>query len=140
MDMSLKEVMLAPELPEYLAWIMTLAKVPIFLITKFSKTTIANDILDTAAVHCTFVFKRLCALLLSLIRPVNLANISKPASVSPDSLTSFEQENLARAGSFKTFGTGYFVEHGTKTSTIGHVISSSPVALLAWYVNFRSFL
>jgi hypothetical protein len=64
MDMSLKGVMLAPELPEYLAWIMTLAKVPIFLNAKFSKTTIANDILDTAAVHCTFVFKSIVCLMI----------------------------------------------------------------------------
>ena len=29
-------------------------------------------------------------------------------------------------------GTAYAQEHATRTSTIGHVLASNPVALLAW--------
>lgn len=49
-------------------------------------------------------------------------------------LQDIEREALARAVDFGKFGTAYAMAHSTKPSTIGFVLSSSPLALLAWYV------
>lgn len=46
-----------------------------------------------------------------------------------------DQEALARQGDFGNLGNAYAREHGTRPSTIGLVLSSSPVALLAWYLE-----
>jgi hypothetical protein len=35
---------------------------------------------------------------------------------------------------FRRYEYGYRDEHATKTATIGMVVESSPVAMLAWYV------
>ncbi|KAA8643474.1 hypothetical protein EYZ11_001429 [Aspergillus tanneri] len=43
-----------------------------------------------------------------------------------------EKRNLSRAEWFASTGMGYYVEQGTRTSTIGNAISTNPVALLAW--------
>ncbi|KZP29800.1 alpha/beta-hydrolase [Athelia psychrophila] len=47
-------------------------------------------------------------------------------------LTAAEQHNVARATEFITRGKGYAIEQGTRPATLGIVLSSSPVALLAW--------
>ncbi|KAL3410565.1 putative epoxide hydrolase [Aspergillus fumigatus] len=39
---------------------------------------------------------------------------------------------VERMNDFLTFGRPYAYEHATRPSTIGHVLSSSPIALLAW--------
>ncbi|KAH7401259.1 epoxide hydrolase-like protein [Pyrenochaeta sp. MPI-SDFR-AT-0127] len=53
--------------------------------------------------------------------------------VSPeDHVTDAEKKNLQRVEDFKGTGSAYAIEHGTKPSTIGLVLSSSPVAQLAW--------
>lgn len=39
---------------------------------------------------------------------------------------------IEKALPWKENGTGYALEHGTRPATIGHVISSSPLAVLAW--------
>ncbi|KAK5703892.1 hypothetical protein LTR97_002905 [Elasticomyces elasticus] len=58
--------------------------------------------------------------------------ISKPDDVSIDSLSQEEQKGLERYNNFNEMGNAYAREHGTRPSTIGLVLSSSPVALLAW--------
>ncbi|KAE8386397.1 Alpha/Beta hydrolase protein [Aspergillus alliaceus] len=58
--------------------------------------------------------------------------VTPPKGVSTENLTDFEKKGLARKEEFMTLGVAYAFEHGTKTSTIGHVLSSSPLALLAW--------
>ena len=50
-----------------------------------------------------------------------------------DALDTLEKETLDRAIKWQTAGTAYAQEHGTRPSTIGNVLSSSPLALLAWY-------
>ncbi|KAK5172060.1 uncharacterized protein LTR77_003697 [Saxophila tyrrhenica] len=51
----------------------------------------------------------------------------------PDSeYNEFEREGLRRSAEFKRIGAAYATEHATRTSTIGAVLSSSPLALLAW--------
>lgn len=49
------------------------------------------------------------------------------------SLSEEEQKGLKIAGDFAEMGNAYAREHGTRPATIGLVLSSSPVALLAWY-------
>ncbi|KAE8349384.1 alpha/beta-hydrolase [Aspergillus coremiiformis] len=63
---------------------------------------------------------------------LNVCFVKRPDNVSDTAVTEAEKRNLARAEWFSSFGMGYFVEHGTRPSTIGHVISTNPVALLAW--------
>ncbi|KAK5708553.1 hypothetical protein LTR17_020586 [Elasticomyces elasticus] len=58
--------------------------------------------------------------------------ISKPDGVSLESLSQEEQQGLERYNNFNEMGNAYAREHGTRPSTIGLVLSSSPVALLAW--------
>lgn len=63
---------------------------------------------------------------------VNVCFMSRPEGFSEDSLSESEKKGLERMNNFRMMGTGYMVEHGTRPSTIGHVISTSPIALLAW--------
>ncbi|PYH97726.1 alpha/beta-hydrolase [Aspergillus ellipticus CBS 707.79] len=63
---------------------------------------------------------------------LNACFIGKPSNIPDTAITESEQRGLARAQWFATYGTGYSVEHGTRPSTIGNVLSTSPVALLAW--------
>lgn len=49
-----------------------------------------------------------------------------------DKLSDMEKEGLERRDKFWRVGRGYATMHGTKPSTIGLVLSSSPIALLAW--------
>ncbi len=50
----------------------------------------------------------------------------------PDGLSDKEKRGLERYNNFGTVGNAYAREHGTRPATIGLVLSSSPVALLAW--------
>ncbi|KAJ0416905.1 Alpha/Beta hydrolase protein [Aspergillus carlsbadensis] len=54
----------------------------------------------------------------------------KPGSLGD--LTKTEKEHLDRSNKWQQTGFAYALEHGTRPSTIGLVISSSPLALLAW--------
>lgn len=56
----------------------------------------------------------------------------KPDGMADDHLSEFEKQGIDRMTKFVTLGTGYATEHGTRPSTIGHVIASNPMALLAW--------
>jgi len=49
-----------------------------------------------------------------------------------DVLTEQEKKGVARMEEFMEVGRGYAIEHGTKPSTIGLVLASSPIAQLAW--------
>jgi microsomal epoxide hydrolase len=58
----------------------------------------------------------------------------EPAGVSK-TLSPLEQKGVTRATEFIRIGSAYALEHATKPSTLGIVLSSSPIALLAWYRN-----
>jgi hypothetical protein len=49
-----------------------------------------------------------------------------------DKTTDFEKQALAKVAKWRESGSAYGAEHGSRPSTIGHVLSSSPLALLAW--------
>lgn len=55
-------------------------------------------------------------------------------SAEYDSLSEQEQYGVRRYQYFGDLGNAYAREHGTRPGTIGLVLSSSPIALLAWYV------
>lgn len=56
----------------------------------------------------------------------------KPDGMTDDHLNAFEIEGINKMMNFMTTGAGYATEQGTRPSTIGHVLASSPMALLAW--------
>jgi microsomal epoxide hydrolase len=43
-----------------------------------------------------------------------------------------DQKAVVRAKEFLRTGSGYSLEHATRPSTIGMVLASNPLALLAW--------
>lgn len=63
---------------------------------------------------------------------LNFCFVGRPDSISDDSLDASERAGIKRMEEFRMMGSGYAIEHGTRPSTIGHVIASNPVALLAW--------
>lgn len=62
---------------------------------------------------------------------VNLCYMAEPAQPLGE-VTSTDLEDLKRATEFQKTGSGYALEQGTRPSTLGLVLSSSPLALLAW--------
>ncbi|KAF9872909.1 epoxide hydrolase [Colletotrichum karsti] len=66
---------------------------------------------------------------------LNFCVMTCPAELENSALEEYEREGLKRADRFGKLGTAYAVEHATRTATIGFVLSSSPLALLAWYVE-----
>lgn len=62
---------------------------------------------------------------------IHFAGIEAKSSPS-DALSAAEKRGLDRMHAFNTSGRAYAIEHGTRPATIGLVLSSSPVAQLAW--------
>ena len=58
--------------------------------------------------------------------------IPRPGDVPDEVVTPAEKKGLERAAEFPKTGNAYALEHGTRPATIGLVLSSSPIALLAW--------
>lgn len=56
---------------------------------------------------------------------------------TPKDLTAEEQKGVERLTNFGEMGNAYAREHGTRPATIGLVLSSSPIAQLAWYVELQ---
>jgi microsomal epoxide hydrolase len=52
-------------------------------------------------------------------------------------LEDVEKEGLDGGDEFGKTGTAYALEQATRPATIGFVLSSSPLALLAWYAQRR---
>lgn len=63
---------------------------------------------------------------------LNFAPLPRPENADELPLEKVEQEALPRAQWFRDIGSAYSLEHGTRTATIGHALSASPVALLSW--------
>lgn len=58
--------------------------------------------------------------------------IEAPANFDEKTLSAQDKHGLERAEDFGVFGNAYAKEHGTRPATVGLVLSSSPIALLAW--------
>lgn len=68
--------------------------------------------------------------------PVNFLLVPQaPPNTSEDDLTELEKQGLARGRDFYHTGSAYALEHATRPSTIGLVLASNPMALMAWYEN-----
>lgn len=76
--------------------------------------TIAVTYAECKAMHLNFMF------------------MSEPPNIPASSLTAQEKRGLEKREYFHTLGSAYGKMHGSRPSTIGIVLSSSPVALLAW--------
>ncbi|KAA8645986.1 epoxide hydrolase family protein [Aspergillus tanneri] len=63
---------------------------------------------------------------------LNFQYIPSPPGGDSGDITEAEKRGLSRREDFLTLGRSYSDEHATRPSTIGHVLSSSPIALLAW--------
>ncbi|OJD15740.1 hypothetical protein AJ78_04038 [Emergomyces pasteurianus Ep9510] len=58
--------------------------------------------------------------------------ISPPAGIPDTPLSEPEKVGIQRADLWRKTGSAYSMEHGTRPSTIGLVLSASPLALLGW--------
>lgn len=58
--------------------------------------------------------------------------VEAPAEYPIESLDTIDRTGIERGAEFDTTGNAYALEHATRPSTIGHVLASSPLALLAW--------
>lgn len=63
---------------------------------------------------------------------INFCPLRSPPANLEDSLSEPDRQLVERGRNFLTTGAAYAMEHGTRTSTIGLILSSSPLALLAW--------
>lgn len=63
---------------------------------------------------------------------LNMLHISRPENADKLHVEKSEKEAMPRGDDWQRYGTAYAREHGTKTATIGLVLSSSPIAMLAW--------
>lgn len=63
---------------------------------------------------------------------INMLMIPPPKNAETMEYTELEQKMMGRGKHWQDFGTAYGQEHGTRTATIGLVLSSSPLAMLAW--------
>ena len=72
---------------------------------------------------------------------LNYCNMPKPADLDesdPAIYSDAEKAGITRTEQFKLTGSAYALEHATRSSTIGLVLSASPLALLAWVCCQRS--
>lgn len=58
--------------------------------------------------------------------------MGQPKDDSVAKPTAAEAKGMERSQAFNKFGSAYGNMHGTRPATIGVVLSSSPIALLAW--------
>jgi len=63
---------------------------------------------------------------------LNFSPIPRPSNADELPMEKIEQEALPRGLWFREVASAYSIEHGTRTATIGHCLSASPVALLSW--------
>lgn len=63
---------------------------------------------------------------------VNLCIGAAPDDEEAKQLSAGDQKHMSRTMDFATMGNAYARMHGTRPATIGLVLSSSPIALLAW--------
>jgi len=65
---------------------------------------------------------------------VNYCIMPQPQGFDCSTLIEEDKKGIEQGTQFKSFGTAYAAAHATRPATIGIVLSSSPLALLAWFV------
>ncbi|KAF2216516.1 hypothetical protein CERZMDRAFT_119933 [Cercospora zeae-maydis SCOH1-5] len=63
---------------------------------------------------------------------LNMSPLPRPKNADDLPMSDAEAAALPRGVRFRDTGFAYALEHGTRTATIGHALSASPLALLAW--------
>ncbi|KAF2136230.1 uncharacterized protein K452DRAFT_237850 [Aplosporella prunicola CBS 121167] len=63
---------------------------------------------------------------------INVCNVPQPPNIPDSAINELERKYLPRGAEFMATGAAYAIEQGTRPSTIGLVLSTSPLALLAW--------
>ncbi|KAL1988595.1 hypothetical protein VTN96DRAFT_8990 [Rasamsonia emersonii] len=63
---------------------------------------------------------------------LNFCIMSQPKNIDTNQLDDIERQGMMRLSEFHRLGSAYALEQATRPSTIGLVLSSSPLALLAW--------
>ncbi|KAK0623761.1 Alpha/Beta hydrolase protein [Immersiella caudata] len=63
---------------------------------------------------------------------LNYSAVFQPAGMSLDDLTEAEKRGIARGNWLRTDGCTYALMQGTRPATVGLVLSTNPLALLAW--------
>ncbi|KAL1961992.1 hypothetical protein VTN77DRAFT_683 [Rasamsonia byssochlamydoides] len=63
---------------------------------------------------------------------INYCLMSEPKGVDVSQINNLEHEGVIRLSEFRRLGSAYALEQATRPSTIGLVLSASPLALLAW--------
>ena len=63
---------------------------------------------------------------------LNFCNMGQPDTIPLSTLSDQERAFVQRAQEFRGTGSAYAMEHGTRPSTIGLALATSPLALLAW--------
>lgn len=67
---------------------------------------------------------------------VNYCIMSEPAGFDSDALLEeVDKKGIERGMAFKNFGSAYAIAHATRPATMGIVLNSNPLALLAWWVQ-----
>jgi microsomal epoxide hydrolase len=64
---------------------------------------------------------------------LNADTTGKPEGADGSEIEEVEKQGVERWDSWMKKGVGYATEHGSRPGTVGLALSSSPVALLAWY-------
>ncbi|KAH8704777.1 putative epoxide hydrolase [Talaromyces proteolyticus] len=64
---------------------------------------------------------------------LNFLGLGKaPPQAKEEKLSAVQEQGAKRREWFGIYGTGYYYMHATRPSTIGHILSTNPVALLTW--------
>jgi pimeloyl-ACP methyl ester carboxylesterase len=97
----------------------------------FEARLLAQDKDGCMGIHRMLTYPwRFCSLV-QLTIAVNMMSVKDQPD--PSTLSTFEKNALDRALKWVETGRAYGLEHSSRPSTIGHVLSSNPIALLAWY-------
>jgi pimeloyl-ACP methyl ester carboxylesterase len=89
-------------------------------IGSFVARQIATTYAECKGMHVNFMFTQ------------DISAKIQSKSYSVEALTEVEKKGITRMEEFVNVGSAYAFMHGTKPSTIGLVLSSSPIAQLAW--------
>ncbi|KDQ08979.1 hypothetical protein BOTBODRAFT_37508 [Botryobasidium botryosum FD-172 SS1] len=63
---------------------------------------------------------------------VNFCPVPEPSGFDVATVNEAERKGLERAAWFRSVGSAYAITHATRPGTIGFVLASNPLALLAW--------
>lgn len=66
---------------------------------------------------------------------MNFVLIQDQSKMDHSQLTATEKASLERFQTWRQTGMAYALEQATKPATLGFVLTSSPLATLAWYVR-----